>query len=417
MLLLLLGGLRFTGAFLPRTTTPPPGDVGRQTDAPRTPLPLTTLQAKKKKNANSKATTRGGGGFGTATDSRPAPPRDDYALFPALPADVLDTIVPAPLEWQTAGPLPPEVRDRLQQIYGFPAFNGASPDDDDAAVPSATTTTPLSLASLLMVTDEDTAEEEEEEEVNSTRQQLQQVMDLLPPFTDFRILHLDPLVLAVDNFLTADECQQYVALATANGDGAAAYTTGSSPTVGTTAAARAQRTSTTWYHSYERVPALLTKSCRLLGLDSGAAGWEEVQTVRYQRNQEFTWHLDALGPDALEEDSSAGQRIATLLVYLTDDVTGGATIFRDLNLQVQPKVGTALLFFPAAGGIPGAPTDWRTLHCGQAVAADSPQDKWIGQMWLRPRPYHVTVGTSHEDPVVAAAMAAYAATLDDPAVE
>jgi prolyl 4-hydroxylase len=373
----------------------------------------TTLLQAKKKTSQTKSTRASGGGFGSgvvvSSKQKGTSVRDDYALFPALESEVQATIVPAPSDWQSAGPLPPEVMDRLSQIYGLDSFNGGAFDSgEDAAVvsPAAEATSPLSLESLLMVTDEedDEIEENDTSSVSSTtRRRMRQAIESLPPFTEFRILHLDPLVLAVDEFLTAAECQRYVALAQG---GTAAYTQGS-PTVGTTAQARAQRTSTTWYHSYERVPEVVTKACRLVGVED-ADGWEEVQTVRYQRNQEFTWHLDALGPDAVAAADSAGQRMATLLVYLTDDITGGATIFRDLDLQVQPKLGTALLFFPAAGGIPGVPTDFRTLHCGQKVQDTSPQDKWIAQMWLRPRPYEVTVGTSHTDPVVAAAMRAYA---------
>lgn len=228
---------------------------------------------------------------------------------------------------------------------------------------------------------------------------MKDAIESLPPFTDFRILHIDPLVIAIDNFMTPQECQQYIDLA----DESAVHSQ-TSPTVGTGAKARAQRTSTTWYHNYEQVPALLTKACALMGL-SNAAGWEEVQTVRYRRQEHFSWHLDALAENNLP---AAGQRIATLLVYLTENVKGGATMFRDLNIAVAPKQGSALLFFPAAGGVPGCPPDYRTLHCGQVVDQASPQDKWIGQIWLRPRPYHVTVGTSHDSPAVAQAMADYA---------
>ena len=49
----------------------------------------------------------------------------------------------------------------------------------------------------------------------------------------------------------------------------------------------------------------------------------------------------------------------------------------------KPKKGTALLFFPSAGGIPNTPFDIRTLHAGEAVAASSTTDKWIAQLWLR----------------------------------
>jgi hypothetical protein len=170
-----------------------------------------------------------------------------------------------------------------------------------------------------------------------------------------------------------------------------------SPTVGKDSVAKAQRTSTTFYHMYDRVPELLAKASRLLGIEIDQLEClEEVQTVRYQRNQRFTWHLDALGP--ADRDQS-GQRVATLLVYLTDlaEKDGGATLFRDLNLAVRPTKGTALLFFPAAGGIPGTPMDIRTLHCGEVVRGDTSHDKWIAQMWLREKTYRPTVppGNAH----------------------
>lgn len=61
--------------------------------------------------------------------------------------------------------------------------------------------------------------------------------------------------------------------------------------------------------------------------------------VRYRPGEKFTWHLDALPPSP-ELASKGGQRIATLLVYLTEmpDEDGGATAFRDLGpLRVRPR--------------------------------------------------------------------------------
>ena len=68
-----------------------------------------------------------------------------------------------------------------------------------------------------------------------------------------------------------------------------------------------------------------------MGLDD-ILRWEEPQTVRYKRNEKFTWHLDALAPSD-DLNKRGGQRVATLLVYLTDltEKEGGATIFRDLG--------------------------------------------------------------------------------------
>ncbi len=152
-----------------------------------------------------------------------------------------------------------------------------------------------------------------------------------------------------------------------------------------------------------------------MGLDT-IDRWEEPQTVRYQQSEKFTWHLDALAPSESLQDTG-GQRVATLLVYLTDigENNGGSTAFRDLGgrgtstgtetetetetesdededkgkdkdnkyLKVQPVKGSALLFFPAAGGIPNTPFDIRTLHAGEALSAGATEDKWIAQMWLR----------------------------------
>eukprot|EP00977_Amphora_coffeiformis_P030343 scaffold46423_cov191-Amphora_coffeaeformis.AAC.4 len=351
---------------------------------------VTQLLAKKKKASRPTPARSGGrGGFGAAPSKQKTPVHDDYAVFPALEPRILETLEPAPLDWQEeAGPLPAEILDRLSQIYGFKHFNGHDKED------SSTASEPLE--SLLLVKDEETPIVP-----TSSKKIMKDSIQRLPPFTDFRILHIDPLVLAIDNFMSESECEEHIDLASST-----ALHSQTSPTVGVGKEARAQRTSTTWYHAYEKVPTFLTKASALLGLPN-IDGWEEVQTVRYRRQEHFSWHLDALGQDALSQNSS-GQRIATLLVYLTENVEGGATMFRDLNIQVKPRRGTALLFFPAAGGVPGCPADFRTLHCGQVVAESSPQDKWIGQLWLRPRPYHVTVGTSHEDPVVADAMAEYA---------
>ena len=68
-----------------------------------------------------------------------------------------------------------------------------------------------------------------------------------------------------------------------------------------------------------------------------------------------------------------GNRLATFLVYLNDCEMGGATCFKDINIQVKPQKGKALLFFPCYKD--GKPDD-RTTHAGQ-VAMDT---KWIAQV-------------------------------------
>lgn len=95
-------------------------------------------------------------------------------------------------------------------------------------------------------------------------------------------------------------------------------------------------------------------------------------------------HFDAFNLD--EEDgrrfaSNGGQRTVTVLVYLNDVAQGGATSFPALNLQVQPREGMALVFFPAT--IDGA-LDKQALH----AALPAVDTKFVSQIWIRQSNYY-----------------------------
>ena len=73
--------------------------------------------------------------------------------------------------------------------------------------------------------------------------------------------------------------------------------------------------------------------------------------------------------------------MATVLVYLNDVATGGATSFSKLGLKVQPRRGKALVFFPATlAGV----LDDKYLHAAEP-AIDS---KWVSQIWIRQKAYN-----------------------------
>uniref|UniRef100_A0A7S2UAB3 Fe2OG dioxygenase domain-containing protein n=1 Tax=Attheya septentrionalis TaxID=420275 RepID=A0A7S2UAB3_9STRA len=421
---------------------------------------LTECYAKanvKKNKAKKNTSVPASGGFGAkpteSSSSKTKKVEDDYALFPPLVDSVKETLVPSPesLSNGSGEELVPEVYDRIAQIYGYEHFNyadGVNPFEEAAA--SAEESGSMSMESLLSTSPS-------EETSSSSGSLLASEFGLAPssgggqsdfadllasatgvskkkppvsipappaqvsvssiaslkPFSKFRVLHVDPMVLCVDDFFTPEECDALIARSTTTvitadnnekeGTTLLPMKIGQSKTVGKDSRARAQRTSTTWFHHYAGVPELMAKACRLMGINDISA-FEEPQTVRYRRTEHFTWHLDALAPTP-ELADKGGQRCATLLVYLTDlsEKDGGATMFRDLGgsdgepLKVRPKKGSALLFFPAAGGIPSVPLDLRTLHCGEAVASDAEQDKWIAQLWLRETPYTPTAppGNSH----------------------
>ena len=346
----------------------------------------------------------GSGGKGTTPTQQPGDndtqnhnTDDDYAAFPRLDPDVQETLIPCPssILFDEAGVLPDEVYERLTHIYGLSRFNQELEFHNGAStllfsLVSEDATSELGLPFAL---NNDSEQKKDDPAAPSTRN-LASVLNQLPPFSEFRVLHMDPLVLAIDDFFTEEECDAYIAMSLEEGSDHVMQS--QSPTVGKDSASRSQRTSTTWYHYYSHTPQLMAKATKLVGLPT-LHQWEEPQTVRYRKTEKFTWHLDALGPSE-SRPTKGGQRIATLLVYLSNlsPTDGGATMFRDLTtprgdrLAVLPKKGSALLFFPAAGGIPNAPFDIRTLHCGQAVQADATHDKWIAQLWLCEKDYTPT---------------------------
>jgi prolyl 4-hydroxylase len=195
------------------------------------------------------------------------------------------------------------------------------------------------------------------------------------------LLHQSPPVLRIDNFFTKEDC---AAIKTAT---STAHQVDSATFKG----ALSTRTSTSWFCHFEDVPLLLAKANRILNIPLDAM--EEPQVVRYRRGQEFSWHYDEVPASQL---NNGGQRLATLLVYLNDLVgedCGGGTAFRDLFLAdkktplvMQPKQGSALLFFPAFRN--GTPDD-RTLHRSEVMTCDA--EKWIVQMWVHKDAYQAVL--------------------------
>jgi hypothetical protein len=222
---------------------------------PQSSFALLAKATKQKK----KKTSPSSGGFGKTEKDPSSKASDDFAAFPALEKSVADTLVSSPQELLEPGVLPSEVYERLDQIYGFPTFNFEKAKDNNLA--DLLTISPVTASASLSSTTMD-------------------AIANLPPFTDLRVLHMDPLVLAIDDFLSYEECDRYVTMTTAptSKTNDAPFQT-RSKTVGKDAVAKAQRTSTTWFHHYKAVPELMAKASRLLGLD-GIDQWEEPQTVR-----------------------------------------------------------------------------------------------------------------------------------------
>ncbi|KAI9109604.1 hypothetical protein K1719_019234 [Acacia pycnantha] len=127
---------------------------------------------------------------------------------------------------------------------------------------------------------------------------------------------------------------------------------------------------------------------------------EGLQVLHYEVGQKYEPHYDYF----LDEfnTKNGGQRIATVLIYLTDVEEGGETVFpaakgnfssvpwwNDLSecgkkgLSIKPKMGDALLFWSMK---PDANLDPSSLHGGCPVIKGN---KWSCTKWMRVSEYKI----------------------------
>ena len=111
---------------------------------------------------------------------------------------------------------------------------------------------------------------------------------------------------------------------------------------------------------------------------------EGLQVLHYATGGEYQPHFDYFAPGdpgSRQPMAVGGQRVSTLIMYLSAVEQGGATIFPELGMEVLPQKGSALYFeYTNRRGA----VDPRTLHGGAPVTGG---EKWIVTKWMRERPY------------------------------
>ncbi|MEO8152148.1 MAG: 2OG-Fe(II) oxygenase [Rhizobacter sp.] len=109
---------------------------------------------------------------------------------------------------------------------------------------------------------------------------------------------------------------------------------------------------------------------------------EGLQVLRYAPGAEYRPHYDYFDPRLPGRAPSlerGGQRVGTLLMYLSTPSKGGGTLFPDVQLEVSPLKGHAVFF---SYDRPHQMT--RTLHGGSPVIDG---EKWAATKWLRERAF------------------------------
>eukprot|EP00884_Botryococcus_braunii_P010480 jgi/Botrbrau1/19433/Bobra.0338s0056.1 len=118
---------------------------------------------------------------------------------------------------------------------------------------------------------------------------------------------------------------------------------------------------------------------------------EGLQVLHYQAGQQYEPHHDFFHDKYNARPENGGQRIATVLMYLTEAEEGGETVFPEAEtkvhgeewsecarkgLAVKTKKGDALLFYSLT---PDGEVDHRSLH---GSCPTTKGEKWSATKWL-----------------------------------
>uniref|UniRef100_A0A1B6L429 procollagen-proline 4-dioxygenase n=1 Tax=Graphocephala atropunctata TaxID=36148 RepID=A0A1B6L429_9HEMI len=104
---------------------------------------------------------------------------------------------------------------------------------------------------------------------------------------------------------------------------------------------------------------------------------EQHQVACYSPGGEFKLHRDTLENMDLSETNLAGQRIATVMFYLSDVAKGGYSVFPLLKVAVAPVKGSIIYWFNI---LHDSSEDHRTLHGGCPVLLGT---KWVLNKFIR----------------------------------
>jgi prolyl 4-hydroxylase len=183
-----------------------------------------------------------------------------------------------------------------------------------------------------------------------------------------------PRVVVFGNLLSAEECEEIIALASAR--------LARSETVETRTGeseVNDARTSEGMFFQPAEFPVCARLEARIAALlQWPLENGEGLQVLRYRPGAEYKPHYDYFDPAEPGTPSilkRGGQRVGSLVCYLNTPGEGGATVFPDAGIEVAPVQGNAVFF---SYDRPHAST--RSLHGGAPVISG---EKWVATKWMR----------------------------------
>ena len=184
-----------------------------------------------------------------------------------------------------------------------------------------------------------------------------------------------------ENFLSIEECNKIILLS----QGKLSYSKVLCPT-GLCKDTK-HRTSSNTFIKDSADPVCLKISNlveKILGIPKNH--YEDLQIVKYDAGEMYKPHWDAcVGSKGTCDDfiKSAGQRVATFIIYLNDNFEKGETFFPKKNLSFKPVRGKALLFFNLERD--NITILNNSLHAGQPPSHGT---KWMCNKWIRVKQLH-----------------------------
>lgn len=182
----------------------------------------------------------------------------------------------------------------------------------------------------------------------------------------------DPRI--VDSVITPAECDEIINTANSN--------FGRSELVGVNGPDDSRTSETAWISKKHPVARkILRRACELTG--KSYENCEDIQVVRYKPGTYYRRHHDSCCEDSQscrEFEGRGGQRVATLLVYLNDDFTDGATHFphHKGGHKMKADPGSAIFFRPL--GAESARCHPKALHEGMPISSGT---KYVCNAWVR----------------------------------
>lgn len=189
-----------------------------------------------------------------------------------------------------------------------------------------------------------------------------------------------PWVVTFDNFLTDEECEHLIQQGYKNGykrstDVGAKQVDGSFGVHQSTG-----RTSeNSWCDPKSGcrqdpiAHRVMQRIANVTGITSD--NYEDFQLLKYQPGQFYRAHHDYISH---QKNRHSGPRILTFFLYLSDVEAGGATRLNNLNIDVEPKRGRALLW-PSTLSHSPIEKDYRTRHEALPVEKGT---KFAANSWI-----------------------------------